>query len=143
MKEIKGSIMINVPADKVWASLTDFTSYPKWNPFLTNMKGELEMGNVFDVTVSLPERKDTRFPSKIVRMDQGKEILAKGTIKKGMLYSDHLFLIEPLGENKCMFTQSIVFRGFMSYFAGGVIRDSQKGLNRMNEETKKLCEGAK
>ena len=53
---------------------------------------------------------------------------------------NHSFLIEPLEENKCVFSQKIVFKGLLSYLAGGVIRDSEKGLHRMNEETKKRCE---
>lgn len=140
MKEIKGSVMINAPAEKVWTALKDFASYPQWNPFLTQMKGEVREGSVIDVTVSLPDRKNTEFGSKVVKVDPGKEFRTKGAIKKGLLTSEHLFLIEPLGAAQCMFTQNIKFTGFMSFFVGGVIRDSQKMMVRMNEEMKKLCE---
>jgi hypothetical protein len=140
MKEIKGSVMINAPADKAWTILKDFASYPQWNPFITEMKGEVKEGSVIDVTISLPDRKDTNFKSKVIRVDQGKEVRTRGAIKKGMLTSEHLFLIESLGEAKCMFTQNIKFTGFMSFFVGSIIRDTHKALNRMNDETKKLCE---
>ncbi len=33
MKEIHTEIEINAPAGKVWRVLTDFPSYPEWNPF--------------------------------------------------------------------------------------------------------------
>ncbi|MCX6650909.1 MAG: SRPBCC domain-containing protein [Methanomassiliicoccales archaeon] len=140
MKEIKGTVMINEPAAKVWTTITDFASYPEWNPFITLMKGELKEGNVFDVTVSLPDRQDTKFQSKLVKVEPHKEMLFHGKIKGVLMTDDHSFLIEPLEENECVFSQNIVFRGLLSYLTRGIICDSEKGLQRMNEETKKRCE---
>ncbi|OPX65778.1 MAG: Polyketide cyclase / dehydrase and lipid transport [Methanomassiliicoccales archaeon PtaB.Bin215] len=140
MKEIKGSVMINVPADKVWAVLSERALYQEWNPFITQLSGELKEGNLLDVTVVLPDRKDTKFKSKVVKVEPNKELLTKGAIKKGLLTSEHSFLIEVIEENKCVFSQKVIFTGLMTLFAGKVIKDSQVALNRMNEEMKKRCE---
>jgi len=139
MKEIKGSVMINVPADKIWETATDFSSYPEWNPFITQMKGELKEGGVFDVVVSLPERDDIKYRSTLVKMEKDKELRFKGKVRS-MLSEEHSKFIEQIEEGKCVFSQRIVFKGLLSYFAGGVIKDSQLGLNKMNEELKKRCE---
>ena len=32
-------IQIDASADQVWAILSDFASYPQWNPFITSMVG--------------------------------------------------------------------------------------------------------
>jgi hypothetical protein len=140
MKEIKGSVMINVPADKVWAVLSERALYQEWNPFITQLSGELTEGNLLDVTVVLPDRKDTKFRSKVMKVEPNKELLTKGAIKRGLLTSEHSFLIETIEENKCVFSQKIVFTGLMTLFAGKVIKDSQVALNKMNEEMKKRCE---
>jgi len=139
MKEIKGSIMINVPAEKVWATITDCSSYPEWNPFVTRMDGEMKEGGVFDVVVSLPGRDDIKYRTTLMKMEKDKELRFKGKIMF-QLSEEHSKFIEQIEENKCVFSQSIVFRGLLSYFAGGVIKDSQLGLNKMNEEFKKRCE---
>jgi len=140
MKEIKGSVMINVPAEKVWSTLTDFATYKDWNPFLTQMNGELKEGNLFDVVVALPDRPDTKFKTKVIKAEPNKELLTKGAIKKGLLTSEHSFLIEVIEENKCVFSQKVVFTGLMTIFAGKTIKESQVALNKMNEELKKRCE---
>jgi uncharacterized protein YndB with AHSA1/START domain len=38
MKEIRTEILINAQAYKVWKALTDFNSYPSWNPFIKYLK---------------------------------------------------------------------------------------------------------
>ena len=141
MKEIKGSIDIDAPVAKVWGVISDFKAYPKWNPFITQMSGELNVGSVHDVVVKIPGRKDTKFKSKLVRMQENKEMFFQGTIMKGLLTDDHLFTVESLGENKTRLFQSITFKGFMSSLAGGTIKDSQKGLDVMNSAAKVRSEG--
>ncbi len=140
MKEIKGSVMINVPADKVWAVLSERALYQEWNPFITQLSGELKEGNPLDVTVVLPDRKDTKFKSKVIKVEPNKELLTRGAIKKGLLTSEHSFLIETIEEKKCVFSQRVVFTGLMTLFAGKTIKAAQVNLNKMNEEMKKRCE---
>ncbi len=140
MKEIKGSVMINVPADKVWAVLSERALYQEWNPFITQLSGELKEGNLLDVTVALPNRPDTKFKSKVIRMESGKEFLTKGAIKKGLLTSEHSFLIETIEEKKCVFSQRVVFTGLVTLFSGKTIKAAQINLNKMNEALKKRCE---
>ncbi|NLX47724.1 MAG: SRPBCC domain-containing protein [Euryarchaeota archaeon] len=139
MKEIKGSVMINVPAEKVWSTLVDFPAYKDWNPFITQMSGELKEDGIFDVTISLPDREDSKFQSTLVKMETNKELLLKGKI--GFLMSEERsMLIEAIEESKCVFSQHIAYKGLMSMFAGKTVKASQTALNRMNEELKKRCE---
>ncbi|OPX59367.1 MAG: Polyketide cyclase / dehydrase and lipid transport [Methanomassiliicoccales archaeon PtaB.Bin134] len=99
MKEIKGSVMINVPAEKVWTTVTDFSSYPEWNPYVTRMEGDLKEGGVFDVVVTLPERDDIKFKTTLFKMEKDKELRFKGKIRT-MLSEEHSKLIEKIEENK-------------------------------------------
>jgi hypothetical protein len=140
MKEIKGSIDIDAPVSKVWEVLTDFKANQQWNPFITQMSGELMEGSTFDVTVKIPGRKDTKFKPRLVRMVKNKEMFFQGTIVKGLLSNEHLYTLESLGENKARLSQRIALKGLMSLFAGGMMRDSQKGLDMMNSAAKVRCE---
>jgi uncharacterized protein YndB with AHSA1/START domain len=38
MKELHSEIEIDASAERVWAILTDFASYPRWNPFIRSIR---------------------------------------------------------------------------------------------------------
>ena len=141
MKEIKGSIDIDVPVGRAWQVITDFKSYPEWNPWITRMEGDSKVGSRVGVTVKAPGRKDTNFTSEVLKIETNREILMRGKVMKGMLGDDHLFKFEPIDENRTRFFQSVVFKGALTPFMGGVIRDQQKGLDLMNKAMKESCEG--
>ncbi|VVB87011.1 Polyketide cyclase / dehydrase and lipid transport [uncultured archaeon] len=44
MKELRTEIEIQASADRVWQILTDFASFPEWNPFIRRAKGETVKG---------------------------------------------------------------------------------------------------
>ncbi len=44
MKHLLTEISITAPPDRVWHLLTDFASYPRWNPFIRCASGELKEG---------------------------------------------------------------------------------------------------
>ena len=44
MKELHSEIVIDASPERVWDVLTDFASYPQWNPFIRRISGELEVG---------------------------------------------------------------------------------------------------
>jgi len=140
MKEIKGSVEIDAPAALVWEAAKDFASYPKWNPFMVSVSGELKVGTVLDVVVRTPGRKDRRFPSKVMEIKEHEQLLFKGTQIKGLVSSDHFIDFVQLGPNKTKFSQNIIFKGIGVPLAGGEIKDSQKGLDQMNGAFKVRCE---
>ena len=142
MKEIRGSIDIDAPLGCVWQVVTDFKSYPKWNPWITSLEGESDIGSKIAVTVKAPGRKDTNFISEVIKVQPNQEILMSGAVIKGMLRSTHLFKFEAIGEGRTRAFQSVEFTGALSPMIGGLARDQQKGLDLMNEAMKKLCEGA-
>lgn len=136
MKEIKGSIDIDAPVEKVWRVITDFPAYPQWNPFVTRMNGELKEGKTFEVTTRSPGMKEMKFNSELRKVVTNREMLFHGTIKKNLLEEDHLITVEPLGENKSRLFQSIIFHGFLRFFLGSKIKAGQKGLDTMNSAAK-------
>ena len=43
-----------LPPERVWAVLTDFDSYPKWNPFIHSISGDLRVGGHLIVRIVPP-----------------------------------------------------------------------------------------
>jgi hypothetical protein len=123
MKEIKGSIDIDAPLGRVWQVVTDFKSYPEWNPWVIRMDGESKVGSKVAITVKAPGRRDTNFTSEVLKIQPSQEILMRGTILKGMLGDDHLFKFESINESRTSFFQSVAFKGALSPMIGGMVRD--------------------
>ena len=140
MKEIKGSVMIMAPAERVWARVIDFSSYSKWNPWIKSMNDESGSGNTYSVTVQPPGRDAMSFKSKVSRVEEGKEVLLRGKLMGGLVRDDHLLSVEPIDPGRTIFFQKVVFTGPMVALAGSTIQASRKGLEEMNAALKKLCE---
>ena len=43
MQVVTSSIEIAASPERVWQVLTDFASYPKWNPFILSLSGRLKV----------------------------------------------------------------------------------------------------
>ena len=47
--ELKTQIEIKATPEAVWSTLTDFSEYSKWNPFIRMIKGDVRVGNQIKV----------------------------------------------------------------------------------------------
>ena len=54
MKELRTEIEIQSTAERVWQLLTDFPSFPQWNPFIRKASGNIRVGNGSKSGFSLP-----------------------------------------------------------------------------------------
>ena len=54
MKELRSEIEIQASAERVWQLLTDFASFPQWNPFIRKASGNIRVGNDSKSTSSPP-----------------------------------------------------------------------------------------
>ena len=50
---IKTETLIKAPAERVWAEMTDFASFPDWNPFVREAQGRLEPGEQLKIRLRL------------------------------------------------------------------------------------------
>ena len=54
MKRIQREIEIAATPEHVWDVLTDFASYPEWNPFIRSIAGEPRAGARLEVRIEPP-----------------------------------------------------------------------------------------
>jgi hypothetical protein len=55
MKELHSEIEIAASPERVWDILADFAAYPRWNPFIRHISGELEVGERLEVRLEPPD----------------------------------------------------------------------------------------
>jgi uncharacterized protein YndB with AHSA1/START domain len=63
MKELHSEIEIDAPAERVWHLITDFASYPQWNPFIRTISGPPTPGERLEVRIEPPGGRGMTFPT--------------------------------------------------------------------------------
>lgn len=139
---IHTEIEINASAQRVWAVLVDFASYPKWNPFIKSVVGIPEQGARLQIQVQPADGKIMRFSPNVLTVQAERELSWLGRlIIPGLFDGTHHFLIEPLAEGKVRFEQSERFSGLLvGLLPASLMHDTKRGFEEMNRALKTRAE---
>lgn len=135
-------IEIEASVERVWAVLTDFSSYPKWNPFIRSVVGAPQEGARLQIAIQPSGGKAMRFSPVVLEAEAGCELRWLGRLMlPGIFDGEHRFLIEPLGDGKVRFEQSERFSGLLvGLLRGSLDRDTKRGFLEMNQALKERAE---
>src|SRR5215210_7099576 len=85
MKELHSQIEINVSAERVWHLLTDFASYPQWNPFIRRISGEPTTGERLEVRLEPPESRGITLRPKVLSAEPNHQLRWLGHLCAGLI----------------------------------------------------------
>lgn len=142
MKTINTTILIDAPIATVWEILMDQQAYPRWNPFIKQLQGDLTPGKTIEATIQPPGQKAMRF-TPLVKVNQPKqEFRWLGHLFiPGIFDGEHYFLLEDVGGGQTKFIHGEQFSGLLSRIILMMIGDSTKaGFVAMNEALKARAE---
>lgn len=145
MKEIQTEIEIAAPAEKIWGVLTDFASFPQWNPFIKTAQGEPEPGNRLLVRIQPPGGMAMTFKPTVLKAEPNRELRWLGHLLMPGLYDgEHYFLIEAQGDGGARFIQGERFTGVLVPLMGlmGLFPKTSRGFEEMNQALKARTEEA-
>src|SRR5215204_6783049 len=112
VKELHSEIQIDVPAKRVWELLTDFASYPQWNPFIRNISGQPATDERLRVRLVPPGGRGMTFKPRVLNAEPNREFRWLGhLLMSGLFDGEHSFTIQPLDENRVRFVQRETFKG--------------------------------
>jgi hypothetical protein len=138
--EIQASIVIDAPAFSVWNLLADFANYPKWNPFITWIKGELEQGGRLDMKLKFNGDSVIMHPT-VANVERERQITWAGRMGSSLFASEHRIAIEPLTHDRVNFLQSARFTGpLVSLVANKLESALRRGFEEMNGALKNAAE---
>jgi hypothetical protein len=141
MREIRDEVEIDAPPERVWAVLTDFRSYPQWNPFVTSIAGRVERGAKLDVRIVPPGRRGMGFKPTVTAAEPGRELAWLGRVLlPGIFDGEHHFELEGLGDGRTRFVQREVFRGVLTPVMGSAFDNTLEGFRQMNQALKHRVE---
>ena len=142
MKELHSQIEIDAPAERVWHLLTDFASYPQWNPFIRSISGEPRIGERLEARIEPPGARGMTFKPVVINAEPNRELRWLGRLLvPGLFDGEHSLEIEPLEENGVRFVQREAFRGLLvPLFARSLLGATQRGFEEMNRALKARAE---
>jgi len=142
MHELHTDIEIAAQPEQIWAALTDFAAYPRWNPFIRYVHGVAEEGRSIQVFVRGRGAPRKPFRSKVLVADRPHELRWRGHLfMPGAFVDEHRFLIDPLPDGGSRFEQTDRFSGLLTPMLRSTIdREIQRGLREMNAALKGFVE---
>ena len=142
MKELRTETEINGTIDQVWQVLTDFHSFPEWNPFIKKIEGDLEVGAQLKVYMEPPGRKKMTFKPIIKVLEPKTEFRWLGNLLiPGIFDGEHIFQLEQINDNKIKFIQHENFSGILvPILWKSVESNTRQGFEEMNTALKARIE---
>jgi len=144
MKELRSEIEIQASPDRVWQLLTDFSSFPQWNPFIRRASGSANLGEKLEVIIQPSGASAMTFRPTVLKAEPQRELRWLGHLLiPGLFDGEHIFTIESLGPNRVRFTQREIFTGLLvPLFGRSLDKDTQRGFEEMNQALKVKAEQA-
>ena len=141
-KELRTEIKIKANPEKVWAVLTDFSSYPVWNPFIKSLTGDAKVGHTILARLEPPKATGMTFKPKVLVFETNKKFVWFGHLLfKGLFDGEHSFeLIDNL-DGTTTFIQSEKFGGILvPLFNKMIDTNTKEGFELMNKALKERIE---
>ena len=137
--KITTSIIINASSQKVWAILTNFQAYPKWNPFVKYIAGDQEVGSKLEIHLD-----GMIFKPLIKQYNHEKELSWLGYLwVKGLFDGYHSLKINKIGNEQCEFIHEEEFKGILVPLLKHKLQtETQLGFIQMNKALKNRAERA-
>ena len=135
-EQIRTEIEINAPALRVWEILTDFASYPQWNPFILEVKGVVSPGATVPYRFEFP-RGGLRIwaRAKILKFEPEKELRwAAHFLTPRVFNGEHYFAITSTSGSSSVFRHGEIFSGLTVPLVWPILRakgpDAYESLNK-------------
>ncbi len=140
MSTIYTEIDINAPLDKVWNTLTDFTAYGSWNPFIVEIQGEAKPDNRLTIKIK-SKNKIQVFTPDIVALQAPSKLEWIGKIPYGAFKGHHCFDLSPTSEGQTKLIHQEHFSGWLKPLILLMIgSDTKQGFEAMNKSLKQQAE---
>jgi len=141
-KEINTETVIKAKTEEVWAVLTDFDNYQKWNPFIKLIKGQMVVGNRITVRLEPPGSSGMNIRPKVLAFVVNKEFRWIGHLLiPGLFDGDHRFELVDNKNGTTTFKQSEKFKGLLiPLFKKMLDINTTNGFRQMNEKLKNIVE---
>lgn len=134
MKTITTTLDIDATPQEVWATLTDFASHQRWNPFFARVDGEAVVGSTLKINARKPDGSaGIGFSPTVLEVEPGSLLRWKGKLGvRGVFDGEHHFRLEELADGTTRLHHGEQFTGILVPVMGKVLADTEAGFNAFN-----------
>ena len=136
--QISAEVQITAPPERVWAVLTDLSSYRQWHPVFLAVNGELVPGSKLTITTTHPTTGRTMNATVTVRTVEPCTELRWASKMVGLPISERRFLLNPSGGGTLLL-QAGTYRGL----GGSRGRGTAKSISRIQDAYAAINEAIK
>ena len=104
-KQLRSQIDIDATPERVWQVLSDFGSYPQWNPFIVRAEGEAEPGSRLVMRMQPVGARGVTLRPTVVEATPGHRLRWRGRSASGDLRRRAPFTITPRAEGGVRLSQ--------------------------------------
>lgn len=135
MKTLSTTIEIDATAQEVWATLIDFPSHERWNPFFAGIEGSAAVGEQIKIVARKSDGGEGMgFTPTILEVEPGHMLRWKGKLLvNGIFDGEHMFELIDLGDGRTRLNHSENFSGVLIPFMGKVLKETEAGFRAFNE----------
>lgn len=137
MKQFKTSIAIEAPAERVWALLTDASSWLSWNPTVEKIEGRIAPGETVKVFAKISPGR--AFPVKVVSFTPPQRMVWSSGMPFGLFKGERTFTLTPRGRTT-EFSMLEEFTGLLAPLIGLSIPDLQPAFDEFAAALKARAE---
>ena len=140
MQTIEVTTDIDAPRSAVWETLTDFETYPEWNPFVTSATGQFREGERVRVRIDPPAGRAMTFRPTVTVWEPEADLEWLGRlVVPGLFDGRHTFRLEELDGDRTRLVQRESFSGLL---VGLLLNeeDIRAGFTAMNEAVRERAE---
>jgi hypothetical protein len=141
-RTIRSAIEIRAPLETVWGVLTDFATYPDWNPHVRRVEGAVGNGAHITIHTRPPGGRVIVMRPTVTTWEPPNELRWRGTFLTSRLFKgEHGFRVEANGSNKVRFVQDETFSGLLvPIYARLRLPRTRRGFDEMNEALRDRAE---
>ena len=135
--KIEHRLGLPVPAEAIWAVISDFNHWSEWNPLYPRAEGVLRIGAPLSLDLALPGQAVRQIKPVILDWVPNDQIHWRLSLAGGLVKTIRYLEIEKLSETGCIFANGEVFDGPLGPFAARQMGASiRAGFKAMGEAVK-------
>ena len=139
--KIEHRVGVAVPAEVIWAVISDLPGWAAWNPLYPEAHGVIGYGEKLKLKLALPGQEPRIIEPRVVDWTPDEAIHWQLSMMKGLVKSIRYLEIEALGPTNCVFSNGEIFSGLLGLRAVRPLRKSNRqGFEAMGEAVRERCE---
>jgi hypothetical protein len=139
--QLNTEIEIAATPELVWNVLTDFDSYPQWNPLITSIWGPLQVGSRLVLAVSQPGGREMRWRPTVTHVERTHELRWLGRfLFRGLFDGEQFFKLRGLEDGRTRLIHGETFSGLLAERFAHRMPSTARGFAVMNQALKRRAE---